>query len=71
MENLFETEVSRLTQILGFKISRLRKISVSGTVVGPLLTQKIPLLHANKPKITVVGSVVVKTVQVGYPLYFH
>ena len=47
------TEDPRLTRILGLEIR------VSGTVMGPLQTQKIPHLHIHKPKTVVVETVLV------------
>ena len=56
------TEGPCLTRILGLEKTPLRKICVSETVGGPLLTQKFLNLRLHQPKIAVIGSAVVKTV---------
>ena len=48
-----------LIHILGLAKTMLHEICVSGTVVGPLLTQKIPQLHIHKPKTMVVETLLV------------
>ena len=45
------------------------KVGLQSTVGGSLTNAKIPHLRVHKPKIAIVGSAVVKTVQVGDPLY--
>ena len=48
-----------LTRILGLEKTVLHEIRVSGTVGGPLITQKSPHLHVDKPKTVVVETVLV------------
>ena len=69
---LFESKY-RVPALCGFwdlKKTALCKICVSWTVCrrGSPSNAKIPHLCVHKPKIAVVGSAVVKTVQVGVPL---
>ena len=60
------TEGPRIARILGLQKNTLREIRVSGTVGGPLLTQKSPTYKA---KTTEVGDRV-SDFRVGDPLYY-
>ena len=59
--------IQRVPALLAFwdlEKTVLHEICVNGTVGGPPTNAKIPHLHVHKPKTTVVGSAVVKTMLV-------